>query len=175
MIDKVENAIRESFRKLKGCDGDLFECPIEEHAEYDSRKLHEVCINHKLAIYLGEYLLPELAVENEIFYTDIEFNREGIDFKSLQYDGQEKRVRPDIIVHNRKSGDQKKNFMIVECKKDSAPADKKDEDVRKIEAFLTDKRYEYQFGLQTVYSNQTITGKLFYIENHQIEFREIVE
>lgn len=93
----------------------------------------------------------------------------------MRYDGQEKRVRPDIIIHNRKSGDRKRNFLIVECKKDSASNDKKDEDVKKIEAFLTDERYKYQFGLQTVYSNQSITGKLFYLENQQIKSRDIVE
>ena len=175
MIDRVENAIREAFRKLKDCDGDLFECPIEEHAEYDSRKLHEVCINHKLAIYLEKYLFPEIANENEMFFTDIEFNREGVDFKSLQYNGQDQRVRPDIIIHNRKSGDRKNNFLVVECKKDSASDDKKDSDVRKIEAFLTDQRYEYRFGLQTIYSRQEIKGRLFFVENDQIKFHDIHE
>ena len=175
MIDRVENAIREAFKKLKECDGNLFECPIEEGAEYDSRKLHEVCINHKLAIYLEEYLLPEIVNGNEIFYTDIEFNREGIDFKNLQYDGQDHRVRPDIIIHNRKSGARKRNFLVVECKKDFASDDKKEADVRKILAFLTDQRYEYKFGLQTIYSKQAITAKLFFVENDQIKYRAINE
>lgn len=175
MIDRVESAIRESFRKLKENDGHLFECPVEEHAEYDSRKLHEVCINHKLAIYLDESIRPELSDEADIFFTDIEFNREGIDFKNLQYEDQDKRVRPDIIVHNRKSGDQKRNFLVVECKKASALVEKKDQDIRKIEALLTDQRYEYQFGLQTIYSNHEILGKLFFIEDHQIKYRDILE
>lgn len=92
MIDRVENSIREAFRKLNGCDGDLFECPIEEHAEYDSRKLHEVCINHRLAIYLGEYLLPELADENEIFYTDIELTEKELILKTCDMMGKRKEL-----------------------------------------------------------------------------------
>ncbi len=175
MIDRIENAVTEAFRKLKECDGDLFECPIEEHAEYDSRKLHEVCINHKLAIYLEEYLFPEIENENETFFTDIEFNREGVDFKNLQYDGEDRIVRPDIIIHNRKSGAKKNNFLVVECKKNSASDDKKELDVRKIEAFLTDQRYEYRFGLQTVYSREKIKGKLFFVESDKIKFRDIQE
>lgn len=115
MINQVKNAIRNAYIKLMKNDGDLFECPVEENAEYDSRKLHEVCINHKLAIYLEEFLFPELKDYKTTFYTDIEFNREGVNYKNLQYDGHNKFVRPDIIIHNRRSNTEKRNFLIVEC------------------------------------------------------------
>ena len=170
-IDRVESAIRKAFRKLKEFDGDLFECPIEDNAEYDSRKLHEVCINHKLAIYFEEYLLPEIANENEMFFTDIEFNREGVNLKKKG----EKKVRPDIIIHNRKSGNKKNNFLVVECKKDPASEDKKESDLKKIKFFLTDEKYEYKFGLQTIYSRNEINGKLFFFENDQFKFHDIHE
>ncbi|MBT4482481.1 MAG: hypothetical protein HOC71_02245 [Candidatus Latescibacteria bacterium] len=175
MIDQVEDAIKKAFQKLRGRDGDLFECPVEENAHYDSRKLHEVCINHKLANYLEEYLFSEIDNLKEIFITDIEFNREGVNFKSLQYDGQENRVRPDIIIHNRRSGAEKINFLVVECKKDSATHEEKAKDIKKIEAFLTDNRYEYEFGLQAVYSKHGITGRLFFKKNGQISHRDINE
>ncbi len=173
MIDRVEKAIRHAFIKLIERDGALFKCAIEEHAGYDSRKLHEVCINHKLAIYLEEYLSPALTNGGELFFADIEFNREGADFKNLQYDGQERRVRPDIIIHNRKTGYQKRNFLVVECKKDTATDEERAEDVRKIRAFLTDPRYEYMFGLQAIYSSDGVSGCLFFKANGQVSSREI--
>jgi len=50
-------------------------------------------------------------------FVDIEFNREGGDFKNVEIKGKDKTVRPDIIIHNRETGDKKKNLLVVECKK----------------------------------------------------------
>ena len=164
-MDNIINAIQSAFSLLKQNDGLLFQCPQEIAADYDQRKLHEVCINHKLAIYLEKFLFPEFNPALHPLFTDIEFNREGINFKELEYDGQEKRVRPDIIIHNRKTGEDKKNILIVECKKDTAnPVDFKT-DTLKIEAFLVDPKYSYDFGLQVLYSKHGVTGTFYFKEN----------
>ncbi len=167
-MEKIIKAIQAAFTKLKHSDGSLFQCPQEVAAAYNQRKLHEVCINHKLAIYLEEFLYPELNPALQPLFTDIEFNREGINFKKLDYDGQEKIVRPDIVIHNRKSGNEKENILIVECKKNPANQDEIETDNLKIRAFLTDDKYSYDFGLQVIYSENEVTGTLFYIENDEV-------
>ena len=105
MRQQLIKLIRKAFTELKSKEGYLFDCSIEENVEYDARKLHEVCLNHKLANYLEKLILPILQEENEKFFVDIEFNREGLNNKF---------VRPDIIIHNRKSGDEKHNFLVME-------------------------------------------------------------
>src|SRR5437879_2734937 len=115
-LDSVKSAVTRSLNTLVRNDGMLFEAPIEKHAPYDARKLHEVCINHKLAEYLAAEILPLVETQEQLF-VDIEFNREGVDFKNVKIGDQVERVRPDIIVHNRRSGPAKFNLLIAECKK----------------------------------------------------------
>jgi hypothetical protein len=161
MKDAVKNAVRVAFARLLQEDGGLFDCPIEEEFPYDARKLHEVCINHKLANHLEEVILPLVAAEERMF-VDIEFNREGLNYKLVQMDGEQKRLRPDIIVHNRRSGSTKRNFLVVECKKEGSSQTEIEEDQRKICAMMEDERYKYSFGLQVVYGRRQIEGSLFY-------------
>ena len=174
MKDRLIEAIKNSFRKLKDVDGSLFECPIEKYSYYDARKLHEVCINHKLANYLEEFVFPLLEETEEQFFVDIEFNRESIDFKNILINGQEKKVRPDIIIHNRKSGNDKNNFLVVECKKYNATIGGIPNDKDKLIAFLKDARYKYGFALQVVYKPNAIEGKLFYLINQQANDGDII-
>lgn len=169
MKEKLSNAIKNAFTKLKDNDGDLFECPIELGNECCSRKLHEVCVNHKLANYLEEYVLLELSSIDEHFFVDIEFNREGGICKEL--DGEF--VRPDIIIHNRKNGEQKYNFLVIECKKHDRSQDDIKKDENKLKKFMRDNKYEYQYGLQVIYFPGKIKGTLFYSNGEQIENEEI--
>lgn len=162
--NQIIKAIRKAFKKLEDQDGELFDLSIEE-TQYDARKLHEVCINHKLAIYLEEYLFPKIQDAKEL-YTDIEFNREGINFKRLHYEGQEAVVRPDIIIHNRRTGKQKRNFLVVECKKETASNNDKEEDVERIKTFMKVDKYQYTFGLQVIYGSHGVKGTLFFLNNN---------
>ena len=165
-MEKLINDILDCFDLLVNQDGNLFECPLEIDAPYDEHKLHEVCINHRLAVHFENLICPKLL--HEKYYVDIEFNREGINFKELDYKGQDDTVRPDIIIHNRRSGENKKNFLVVECKKEDAPEQKKNDDFRKLEAFITDKKYEYKFSLQVIYGNQQVRGTLLYKDKGNI-------
>ena len=165
-MNDLKNDILHCFDQLINRDGNLFECPLEIDAPYDERKLHEVCINHRLATHFENAIVPKLKPEK--YYVDIEFNREGINFKQLQYNGQENRVRPDIIIHNRRSGDKKKNFLVVECKKEDAPESDKIKDLAKLEAFITDQKYQYKFGLQVIYSRHQVRGTLVYEDKGDI-------
>lgn len=159
-LNLLRGAILHSIATLKREDGTLFEIPIE-CAPYDSRKLHEVCINHKLAEHLKAAILPLLDCPQEMF-VDIEFNREGITFKKVAVDGQDEKVRPDIIVHNRMSNGNKFNLLVVECKKNGADDADIQWDVKKIKVLMGDRRYEYFFGLQVIYGSPSVTGTLFY-------------
>lgn len=89
IMKKLITVVKGSFEKLKKCDGMLFECPIEVNADYDARKLHEVCINHRLAIYFEQKIIPLLPKDEE-YFVDIEFNREGINFKNAKIAGRKK-------------------------------------------------------------------------------------
>jgi hypothetical protein len=161
MKDQVIEGVLRSIRRLVDEDGYLFDCPIEEHSSYDARKLHEVCINHRLAIHLEKEIIRALNSKEAIF-VDIEFNREGADFKNTKINGEDKRVRPDIIIHNRKTGHEKVNFLVVECKKKGASEDNIVKDRQKILALMRDERYEYSFGLQVIYGRDGVEGELFF-------------
>ena len=153
-------AIQRSITLLKEEDGALFALPIEADAKYDSRKLHEVCINHKLAEHLATEILPLLDGSQKMF-VDIEFNREGLNFKTVVVEGAEATVRPDIIIHNRKSGADKVNLLIVECKKIGASQEDLREDENKVAALMSDPSYDYHFGLQILYGDPSVTGTFF--------------
>lgn len=175
MNHQIKQAVLRAFSRLKREDGSLFDCEIEEDFGYDSRKLHEVCINHKLAIYLEDEILPIISGADQKYFVDIEFNREGINKKKIIVcNVEELVVRPDIIIHNRKSGEQKKNFLIVECKKNGAQLSEIDDDRKKIRAFMENDKYKYSFGLQVVYRKDEIKGTLFYKNGQAIEQEEII-
>lgn len=171
---QIQEAVKRALSSLKKNDGSLFECEIEEEFGYDSRKLHEVCINHKLANYLENEILPIISAAGQKFFVDIEFNREGIHRKKIICNSEELVVRPDIIIHNRKSGKQKKNFLIVECKKYGARCAEVEEDRKKVRAFMENSKYSYSFGLQVVYKKDEIKGSLFYKIGPVIKQEEIV-
>jgi hypothetical protein len=168
MTNLVHARVLYALTQLLEEDGALFECPIEAHAPYDARKLHEVCVNHRLANHLETALLPVLKIDERLF-VDIEFNREGVDFKQIRMNGKDHTVRPDIIIHNRKTGSQKRNVLVVECKKQGAHARDIEDDQKKIHAFMEDTRYEYWFGLQVIYGQDGVCGELFFKSGNRIQ------
>jgi hypothetical protein len=161
-----------ALKLLTENDGMLFSMPLEQHSDYDERKLHEVCINHRLANYLARLIIPEFETQENLF-ADIEFNREGINFKTVAVKGETLVVRPDVIIHNRKTGNSKFNFLIVECKKAGALESQLSEDRDKIHALMTDAKYSYQFGLQLQYGAKSISGILFFRNGAKIEAEQI--
>ena len=154
--DQVREGVLRSLRRLVEKDGDLFDCPIEKHSSDDARKLHEVCVNHQLANHLEKELIPIFRPE-ETISVDIEFNREGVGFKNAKINGEDKLVRPDIIIHNRKTGNEKVNLLVVECKKQGTSKDDIGKDRKKIEALMKDERYQYAFGTNALRRQQSGT------------------
>jgi len=169
---KLKEAFLSAFHDLETNEGSLFKYSDDLKKDINAggqiqRKLHEVCLNHKLANYIEKYVLPLIATEN--MFVDIEFNRDGGNFKELNYNGDEKKVRPDIIIHNRESGNQKKNFLVVECKKqvvgNKQNQDKIALDTQRLESFLKDEKYLYRFGLSVLYKDDGIQADLCWL-NH---------
>jgi len=162
--EQVLTGIQNALVSLKDEDGMLFQMHIGATSTYYSRKLHEVCINHKLAEKLTNNLLG-LFTDCSKLYIDIEFNREGTRPKYAIIKHVKKLARPDIILHNRKTGANKNNILIVECKKRGTTKRQRQcikDDIGKIRGFMTDPRYAYIYGLQVIYSPKSITGTFFY-------------
>jgi len=172
MKGMVREAIGRALSQLVAEDGCLFECPVEQDFGYDARKLHEVCINHRFANHLESEMIP-LFPANKRMFVDIEFNREGKSFKETEIDAEVQLVRPDIIVHNRKSGQEKVNFLVAECKKEDADKEKINQDAKKIRALMEDEKYEYSFGLQVLYGSPSVRAFLFAKGIEGIECEEI--
>lgn len=160
-----------SLRDLLSEDGKLFNLPVGESASGQARKLHEVCINHKLAEKLARHILSNERYSG--LYVDIEFNKEGASEKLVLIRRRKAQVRPDIIIHNRLSGSQKINLLVVECKIKGASAKTLSRDRTKIRALMRDSKFEYQFGLQVVYGNSGVSGTFFYHVPSGILAREI--
>lgn len=162
-IDAVKNLLRHSFTLLNNHDSDLIDITDFNCHDYNDeairleRKLHEVCINHRLAHYI-ENLLPYFIGSK--YHVDIEYNRFYRNPKYLQEDGSIEIVRPDIIVHTRaEQRGYPQHLIVIEAKKTQIS----DEDTRKVRSFLTDQNYNYVFGITIKYGNfDPIEAILYY-------------
>lgn len=101
MVNEYKVWITESLKSFfSSCDRDLID-----------RKLHEECINHRLALHF-EKCRPLLFDQ---YYIDLEYNKNKSNEKSIQYEGIPKYIRPDIIIH-RRTEDTTDNLIALECK-----------------------------------------------------------
>jgi len=96
----------------------------------------EECINHKLAQYLETVLNKKNLLGS--YSVDIEYNKYKEDEKKTSNG---RNIRPDIIVHQRKSGDNN-NLIVIEAKKNY---DDK-EDREKIVDLVDSRDYRYSVG-----------------------------
>lgn len=173
MKNKLCEAIVLSFNDLIDKDGELFGFKINEESEKNGRKLHEVCINHKLSIYLSNHIFPLLQERGLQYFADIEFNRNGEREKAVIIDHSKQVVRPDIIIHNRKDGDEKSNFLIVECKKHGCSQKKYDDDVTKIRGVMLSEDYQYEYGLMVIYKEDAIEAQFFWHKDNDIVSKNV--
>lgn len=162
MKEKLEDAISKSLKDLIEQDGELFGFKINDKAEENGRKLHEVCINQRLSIHLSNHILPLLQERKQPYFADIEFNRNGEREKAVIINHEKQVVRPDIIIHNRKEGHEKSNFLIVECKKDGWSKKDYGDDLVKIRGLMTSADYEYEYGLMVLYKKASVDAQVFW-------------
>lgn len=164
-LNDLKAILKSSFIDLIKNDDDLIHLtdnnqPDEAllHDTEHERKLHEVCINHRLAIYLENHV-KHLG---NGYKADIEYNRYYSNFKYVKIDDKPQIRRPDIIVHTRAEKNQyQQHYLVIEAKKDKV--DPKDE--KTIISFIKEPKYRYKFGLTVVYYDfNPIKGKLYYID-----------
>jgi len=160
----VKSIIKEATGNLILYDKELIGFSIEDDG--NARKLHEVCINHCLAVHLEKSFNK---IINEEIFVDIEFNRRGNSSKQLNG----KIVRPDIIVHNRKFNGNKRNILVVEAKKKDSCNNSKNKDRNKINGFLTNSDFHYFYGLFIQYDLGTVISELYWLEDDKVKMELI--
>ncbi len=172
-IQNIGNLLSEAFRLLCLNDTDLINLGDSEVIEYNldvdkhERKLHEVCINHRLAYYI-ERLLPNYYSND--YKVDIEYNRYYKNKKYVDIAGDRKVVRPDIIIHTRAvRPEYPQHLLVIEAKKDEDSL----EDVGVVKSFIKDVHYQYIFGLTVRYNDfNTVQATLFYKDKNETILNE---
>ncbi len=120
----MRDIVIDAVRLLINYDSDLIENATKEEA-----------INHQLANHL-ERLLIDRGVS--FGHVDIEYDKYLEDEKKISNG---KSIRPDIIVHQRRSG-KNNNLIVIEAKKNYS----NDWDERKIIDLVDSPHYAYSFG-----------------------------
>jgi len=146
-MEELKRFITKSIKQLISRDKLLFQIPTGEEQTLSSRKLHEVCINHRLAIYMENNLED---VNKADYSVDIEYNRnfELVKRARRNEDEDEIIVRPNILIHKRANQDiLTANYLVVEAKKGEPSLADKD----KIERLMMDTRFKFKYGLTISY------------------------
>ena len=138
------------------------------------RKVGEMAINHRLAVYLERHLpefinrfLPETTSDDYFF--DLEYDRNYGSTKKLIIDGIEASRRPDILVHSRTNDlIPVQHLLAVEAKKRFSEKGLSF-DTKKIKALM--EQYNYKFGLTVLYRcrRSFVTAKLYYCNDGTVK------
>ena len=175
-MTEMKEVLLEAVRQLLENDKDLIILDMDSRV-YESipdkkeleRKLHEVCINHRLAVYL-ERILQSKNINN--YFVDIEYNRYYKNEKSVKFlNGLSRVCRPDIIIHKRMHKSDDQHLLVVEAKKDM----KSNVDIDKIKGFMMDENYKYQYGARIIYKQlKNCIVDFFYFEEETIKRERIL-
>lgn len=143
---------------------------IENDIELIRNQSREECINHKFAQYLEELLKSRGVLTKLELNVDVEYDKYKEDEKKSSCG---RNIRPDIIVHKRKSGN-KNNLMVIEAKKNYI--DEKDR--YKIMDLVKNKDFEYSLGAGAAYlPNRNYMKIKFFLpgdtwENYQLNKKD---
>jgi hypothetical protein len=124
-MNELQKAILDALKLLIRDDIDLIESQPKEE-----------CINHRLARHLECTLLKRGLLKKKD--VDIEYNKYKEDEEKTS---QGRNIRPDVLVHRRKSGN-KDNLIVIEAKKHY---DSKG-DRQKVEDLVSSERFAYSVG-----------------------------
>jgi len=102
--EEIKQLVEKSIKRLLAMDEVLIHIKVKEE-----------CINHRLACHFEKLLYED--VPNGLSYdVDVEFNKNYVDPKRIiDEKGNDISIRPDIIVHERKSNCN--NLVVFEIKK----------------------------------------------------------
>ncbi|WP_426711179.1 hypothetical protein [Cetobacterium sp. SF1] len=104
------------------------------------REVHEECINHRFAIYLENEF--KYIIKNRNLSVDVEYNKNGKSPKI--YGSEDKKFRPDIIIHERNSN--RNNYIVIEAKKSKLSKSDKEKLIN-----CKNKPYNYDIALGLEY------------------------
>jgi len=124
-MNELQESIFEALKILIEVDKDLIKTQPKEE-----------CINHKLAQYL-EAVLNKMNLLGTCS-VDIEYNKYKEDEKKKSNG---RNIRPDIIAHERKSGNNN-NLIVIEAKKNYDTT----EDREKVVDLVDSRDYQYSVG-----------------------------
>ena len=124
-MNELQECVVQALKMLLQYDSDLIKTQPKEE-----------CINHKLAQYL-EWVLHEKTLLDERD-VDIEYNKYKEDEKKSSNG---RNIRPDIIVHERKSGN-RNNLIVIEAKKNYDAKGDRD----KVTDLVNSEDYRYTVG-----------------------------
>ncbi len=169
-FEQLFGLVTDATKQLLVFDTDLFSMLNQATQDLQERKLHEVCINHRLAVYL-ERSAPKFGLLD--YFVDIEYNRNMENPKEARRNANEapRIVRPDILIHRRTNLQTEiPHYLVIEAKKGNTS----DADIDKIGRLLQDDRFRYKFGLTISYLSNLdfIIGKVYYYEQGQEKTKE---
>ena len=129
----VEKAIKEFIKN----EGELLEMDVSER-----------CITHSFANYLDK----EIGFINSNLKVDVEYNRHIKNIKTTGWEVQPRKFIPDIVVHRRKTDE---NKLAVEIKKSTNKNKMAHESDKLRLRKLVESEYHYEYGLYLLFK----TGK----------------
>jgi hypothetical protein len=146
-----------SGKKMKDCVLKALQKLIEDDIDIIENATKEECINHKFA----QHLERNLKEENILFgKVDIEYNKYKEDEKKMTNG---RTIRPDVIVHERRSGN-KNNLIVIEAKK-GYPSKS---DRQKVTDLVDSDNYRYSLGaLISYFPNKNYIKVKFYNGNNR--------
>ena len=112
---------------------------------------NEQAVAFRIAIYFNELVKDYLPVGVVL---DTEYNKVGLDPKRVivqkvnDAEAKEHGIRPDIILHQRKTSNA--NLLVIECKRGS---NKDFNDFNKLKAMTSDPSYQYRLGCYINFAN----------------------
>ncbi len=178
-IEFIKKIISDSLKQLIKYDSNIFNMDlviekaeeVSKSAKKLNRKLHETCINHRLAHYLENELE---GTDYDNYCVDIEYNRLRGSLKILNTTEGSLSVRPDILIHSRVDDSfDPQHLLVVETKKEAIS----NHDTNKVKGFISDENYNYVFGLTVSYcADETqILAKLYYFNGTEIVSENVNE
>ena len=130
------------------------------------RKLKEEAINHRLAVYIENEL--KQCLDLSYLNVDLEYNKNyDSDKDIIRTDGQIKKIRPDILVHQRENN--YNNKIAFECKINSLSKYDKEKLIA-----LRKAPYNYENAIGIVYKPEKDYFFLYCVNNDICE-KHIIE
>lgn len=170
-FENVRKWIVASLQRFIEIDGDLLKpesiipnAPKLKGEKEKDRKLHELVLNHRLAVHL-EYLIETYGIYG--YHIDTDYNRYFKYLKKVKSweTGEEiEEVRPDIIVHKRIRQESVPHFLVVEAKKMGLIP----KDCNHVKDLMHDENYLYKYGmLISYYEDPAIKVNLLTLPNDE--------